>query len=318
MTVRRLSVTALGLSMALAACAGATPPAEGTAPSAALSEGRLIDDLRILSADAMQGRAPDAEGGLKARAFLIERLQALGIAAPPSGRLQPISGEMTRSGVVTPVSGANVLGVIPGTRAPDRWIVLSAHYDHLGVRGGEIHNGADDNASGVASVLEIARRLRADPPRHSVLIVFFDAEERGLLGARRFVEAPAVPLDLIALNLNLDMTARAETDNHLWVTGTHQHPALKPLLAGIAPVDGVSLAFGKDTPEDTGENNWVEASDHGAFFRAGVPFLYLGVDYHPDYHRPTDDFERVRPEVFTAATELAAQAFAALDAGLDR
>ncbi|MDB5422085.1 MAG: peptidase, partial [Brevundimonas sp.] len=132
------------------------------------------------------------------------------------------------------------------------------------------------------------------------------------------VQAPPVPLSSIAVNLNFDMTARAETDGHLWVTGTHQNPALRPILDPIAAVGPVSLAFGKDTPEDTGENNWVEASDHGAFYKAGIPFLYLGVDYHPDYHRPSDDFERITPAVFGASTELAIAAFRALDQALDR
>ena len=77
-------------------------------------------------------------------------------------------------------------------------------------------------------------------------------------------------------------------------------------------------AFGKDTPQDTGEDNWVEASDHAAFHRARVPFLYLGVNYHPDYHRPSDDFERITPSVFGSATALSIAAFRALDRGLDQ
>ncbi|WP_287011873.1 M28 family peptidase [Brevundimonas sp.] len=80
----------------------------------------------------------------------------------------------------------------------------------------------------------------------------------------------------------------------------------------------MSLAFGKDTPQDEGENNWVDASDHGAFHAAGVPFLYLGVDYHPDYHRPSDDFERITPSVFAGSAALAIDSFRALDRALDR
>ena len=114
------------------------------------------------------------------------------------------------------------------------------------------------------------------------------------------------------------MTARAETDGKLWVTGTYQHPTFRPVLEALPAQGPVSLAFGKDTPQDTGASNWVEASDHGAFYRAGVPFLYLGVDYHPDYHKPTDDFEKVQPAVFAASTELAIASFRALDRSLNR
>ena len=90
------------------------------------------------------------------------------------------------------------------------------------------------------------------------------------------------------------------------------------ILEPLAAVGAVSFAFGKDTPQDEGENNWVSASDHGAFHDAGVPFLYIGVDYHTDYHRPSDDFERIKPDVFTSATALAIAGFRALDRSLDR
>ena len=305
--------------MVLSACTTPTPaPAVVEAPPAAVVSEQLLADVRILSADDMEGRDTGAPGGERARAYIVSRLEAMGIAAPPMGRLQPFEATgRTREGPKT-FHGTNILGLIPGTRVSDRYIVISAHYDHVGVNGGQIYNGADDNASGVATMLEIAALLKANPPEHSVVIVAFDGEERGLIGAKHFVQAPPVPLSSIAMNLNFDMTARAETDGHLWVTGTYQHPNLRPLLAGIPANGAVSLAFGKDTPEDKDENNWVEASDQGAFYKANVPFLYLGVDYHPDYHRPTDDFERITPSVFNSATELSVAAFRALDAGLDR
>ncbi|MBB5745433.1 M20/M25/M40 family metallo-hydrolase [Brevundimonas variabilis] len=316
MIVRALPLAVLLLTTACVMPAVDAPPVSATAPAAADSQ--LITDLRTLSADDMEGRDTGAPGGERARAYIVARLEAVGVAPSSMGRLQPFQTQgRTREGART-FNGTNILGVIPGTRVGDRYIVISAHYDHVGVNDGQIYNGADDNASGVATMLELARRLKADAPEHSVILVAFDGEERGLIGAKHFVEAPPVPLASIALNMNFDMTARAETDGKLWVTGTYQHPTFRPLLETVQPQGPVSLAFGKDTPQDTGANNWVEASDHGAFYRAGVPFLYLGVDYHPDYHKPTDDFEKVTPEVFTASTELAIAAFRTLDRSLDR
>lgn len=308
-------------ALALTACAGMneTQPVESPSPDAATpSHDQLLADVRILSGDDMEGRDTGAAGGERARAYIVSRLDAMGIAAPPVGRLQPFEAAgRTREGPKT-FNGTNILGLIPGTRVPDRYIVITAHYDHVGVNDGQVFNGADDNASGVATLLELAARLKAAPPEHSVILVALDGEERGLLGAKHFVEAPPVPLSSIAMNLNFDMTARAETDMKLWVTGTYQNPSFRPLLEALPAQGGVALAFGKDTPQDTGNDNWVEASDHAAFYRAGVPFLYLGVDYHPDYHRPTDDFERITPAVFAAATELSVASFRALDRGLDR
>ena len=315
---RSLALAAATALLTLSACdtLGTTEAATPVVDTAASSQ--LLADVRILSADDMEGRDTGAPGGERARAYIVSRLEAIGIAAPPVGRLQPFSAQgRTRAGPKT-FNGTNILGLIPGTRRTDRYIVISAHYDHVGVNEGQIYNGADDNASGVATMLELATRLKASPPEHSVIIVAFDGEERGLIGAKHFVQAPPVPLASIALNLNFDMTSRAETDGHLWVTGTYQHPTFRPILETVPANGAVSLAFGKDTPQDTGENNWVEASDQGAFFKANVPFLYMGVDYHPDYHRPSDDFDHITPSVFASSTELAIAAFRALDTSLDR
>lgn len=318
LSFRTLALTAA--AVLLSSCAAMTDVETPAAPvaSAAASYDRLLADVRILSADDMEGRDTGSAGGERARAYIVSRLEALGIAAPPVGRLQPWTAQgRTRAGPRT-YNGINVLGLVEGTRVPDRYIVVTAHYDHVGVNEGLIYNGADDNASGVATLLEIAARLKDAPPEHSVIFVAFDGEEHGLLGAKHFVEAPPVPLSAIAMNLNFDMTARAETDGHLWVTGTYQNPTFRPILEGIPANGTVSLAFGKDTPQDTGRDNWVQASDQGPFFTAGVPFLYLGVNYHPDYHRPSDDFERITPAVFISATELSVSAFRALDRSLDR
>jgi Zn-dependent M28 family amino/carboxypeptidase len=318
--MRHLTLAALSPLVAavlLSACTTATPEAPA-APAPAPGYEQLLADVRILSTDEMQGRDTGEAGGAAARAYIIGRLDALGVVAPAVGREQPWRAVgRTREGPKE-FNGVNVIGLIPGTRVPDRYIVVTAHYDHVGVSQGQVYNGADDNASGVATMLALAESLKRQAPEHSVLIVALDGEERGLLGAKHFVEAPPVPLESIAMNLNFDMTARADTDGKLWVTGTYQHPQFRPLLEGIPANGAVTLAFGKDTPEDKGADNWVESSDHAAFHRAQVPFLYFGVNYHADYHRPSDDFERINPAVFISATELSLAGFRALDRGLDR
>ena len=306
------------LTAAMTMAVFATGCSQAAVEEAGLDRAQLLDDMRVLAADDMQGRDTGAPGGAMARAYIVGRLEALGVAAPPMGREQPWEMQgRTREGPKT-FNGVNVIGVIPGTRVADRYIVVTAHYDHVGVNDGQVFNGADDNASGVATMLALAAELKRQAPEHSVLIVALDGEERGLLGAKHFVEAPPVPLASMSMNLNFDMTARAETDGKLWVTGTYQNPTLRPILEVIPANGAVALAFGKDTPQDTGEDNWVEASDHAAFHRAQVPFLYLGVNYHPDYHRPSDDFERITPSVFISATELSIASFHALDRALDR
>jgi hypothetical protein len=317
---RLAALSPIVAALILSACAGAPGvPTVVAPPPPSVLHAQLLDDVRILAADDMQGRDTGAAGGEMARNYIVGRLDSLGVVAAPMGRLQPWEMQgRTRAGPKT-FNGVNIIGLISGTRVTDRYIVVTAHYDHVGVNAeGQVFNGADDNASGVATMLALAADLKRQAPEHSVLIVALDGEERGLLGAKHFVEAPPVPLTSIAMNLNFDMTARAETDGKLWVTGTYQNPTFRPILEGIPPNGAVALAFGKDTPQDTGEDNWVESSDHAAFYKAQIPFLYLGVNYHPDYHRPSDDFERITPSVFISATELSIASFRALDAGLDR
>lgn len=304
--------------LGLAACESlpVAAPTEAVAPSQDYAQ--LMDDLRILSADDMKGRDTGSEGGAKARKYIVARFEEMGIAPSSMGRLQPWEAQGRSPDGPKYYNGTNILGVIPGTRVPDKYIIVTAHYDHVGEHGGYIYNGADDNASGVATMLELAKRLKETPPDHSVILVALDGEERGLLGAKEFVEAPPVPLSSVTMNINYDMTGRADVDGYLWVTGSYQHPYFRTLLDPLHPRGPIRLNFGKDTPEETGADNWVFASDHGAFHRAGVPFLYFGVNFHEDYHKPTDDFERINPVAFQSATELAVDSFRRLDQWLDR
>lgn len=315
----RVALVSIAAALTLSACE--TQAVSDTVPPVianSTDHGQLLADLRILSADDMQGRDTGSEGGAKARDYIVGRLEALGIQPAPMGRLQTWRMEGRARDAGRMFSGTNIIGLIPGTRVTDRYIVVTAHYDHVGTHDGLIYNGADDNASGVATMLELAKRLKDNPPEHSVLIVALDGEERGLLGARHFVQAPPVPLSAVSLNLNFDMTARAETDGKLWVTGTYQHPSFRPVLEQLPARQSVALAFGKDRPEDKGGDNWVEMSDHAPFHHAGVPFLYFGVNFHSDYHRPSDDFETINPVIFQDTTELAIGGFRLMDQWLDQ
>ena len=193
-------------------------------------------------------------------------------------------------------------------------IVLTAHYDHVGVRDGEIFNGADDNASGVAAVLEITRRVAREPLEHTLIVALLDAEEVGSLGARAFVVAPPVPLERVALDVNLDMVSR--TAGVLWAGGASHTPALRPILERVAARAPLTLRLGHDRPGAPEGDDWTTQSDHVAFHERGIPFVYFGVEDHPDYHRPTDDAERIDPAEYVAAVRTILMALRELDAAL--
>jgi Zn-dependent M28 family amino/carboxypeptidase len=270
---------------------------------------RLVDDLRILSADDMAGRRAGTPGSARARAYLRGRLKEIGF--PPAE--QPFEA---RSAKGEAVHGVNLTALMPGTGKSDRLIVLSAHYDHLGVRDGKIYNGADDNASGVAAVLAIAERLKADPPQHGVLIALFDAEESGSLGAEAFLKAPPVAAGRIALNINLDMVGRGDK-GELYVAGATHYPFLRPRLERLAAGVPVTLKLGHDGPPWPEKDDWTAQSDHRVFHQAGIPFAYFGVEDHPDYHQPTDDFAKVPQPFFRDAARTVEAAVRLFDAELE-
>ncbi len=170
--------------------------------------------------------------------------------------------------------GINLVGVVPGSRNPDRYIVVTAHYDHLGVRAGQIFNGADDNASGVAALLAVGAHFSRTAPAHSLLLVATDAEELGLQGARALMRDPPVPVSSMIVNVNMDMVGR-DPGNKLFATGVHHWPFLKPYLENAAQPP-VVLAFGHDTPGD--DEDWTQDSDHFVFHEAGIPWIYFGVE----------------------------------------
>jgi Zn-dependent M28 family amino/carboxypeptidase len=204
--------------------------------------------------------------------------------------------------------------MVPGRTDADEVIVLTAHYDHVGIRDGRIYNGADDNASGVAAVLEITRRIAADPLAHTLVVALLDAEELGSQGAQAFVAAPPVALERIAVNVNLDMVSR--TDGLLWAAGAFHTPALRPILERVATRSAVELRLGHDRPGAPEGDDWTRQSDHAAFHERGIPFVYFGVEDHADYHEPTDDVERIDPGEFVGAVRTILAGLRELDAAL--
>ncbi|MBL0940690.1 MAG: M28 family peptidase [Gemmatimonadaceae bacterium] len=275
---------------------------------------RLMQRLSILAADSMEGRRAGTPGAAKARRWLISELKTIG-AEPVGASFEHPFTIRARNGS-TDTNGVNVVARIRGTNRSGPALVMSAHYDHLGVRNGEVFNGADDDASGCVTLLMIAERLMRERPTHDVILAFFDAEESGLQGARAFVAAPPVPLETIGMNINLDMVARQDA-GALWVAGTSHTPALKAVAENAAKGSAVTIRFGHDTKDLKPGDDWTNSSDHGAFHAKGIPFLYLGVEDHPDYHKSGDDADKVNPTFFRGTMEYAYALMRRADAALN-
>ena len=271
---------------------------------------QIFRDVQVLAADDMQGRLAGSPGGDKARAYLLDRLKQAGVKPIGDSFERPFTFSARTGGER---HGTNLIGVIRGTRQPDRYIVLSAHYDHIGVRSGEVFNGADDNASGVAALLAAATHFAASPLEHSLLIAAFDAEEAGLQGARALMREPPVPAASMIIDLNMDMVGR-DPGNKLFATGTYHYPYLKPLLEHVAQPP-VVLAFGHDTPGE--KEDWTKDSDHYVFGEAGIPWIYFGVEDFDQHHKATDDTATIDRGLLAGAAATVIAAAQSMDANAD-
>lgn len=263
----------------------------------------------------MRGRETGTAGNRHARDFLVDRLREAGV--PPLGTAyeHPFFW-VQQDGVKR--HGVNVLAQVRGRIAPGRALVLSAHYDHLGTEGAgeraDDFSGADDNASGVAAVLEVARALVRQPPACSVVVALFDGEEAELRGSRAFVLHPPLDLAQVAVNVNVDMIGRSR-DGALWAVGTRHYPMLREPLERVAADARVPMRFGHDrfgwVPGL--DHDWTAESDHESFHLAGVPFVYLGTANDPETHATSDTADTVDEAFFGGALQAVGEVVTTLD-----
>jgi len=256
--------------------------------SVAVSE--LHVHAAALSDDTFEGREAGSRGGRAAAGYITEKLRAYGLRG--GGK----DGTFVQS---FDQANHNLLAILPGgdPKLRDEYIVIGAHYDHVGYGNqrnsygpyGYIHNGADDNASGVSALLETAQALASLGPgalRRSVIFAFWDGEEKGLLGSKYWLAAPTVPLRNVKAALNIDMIGRLRNDN-LEVVGTRTGTGFRKLVSERNAEPGLRLDFPWEIRED---------SDHHSFFRRGIPVVMFHTGKHGDYHRPSDDVEKLNLE----------------------
>ena len=243
--------------------------------------------VAALAADAFEGREGGSRGGQAAGAYISDALQRLPLVPAGDG-----GSYFQRFG-----SMRNILALLPGSdpALAQELVVVGAHYDHVGYGTaatsngptGFIHNGADDNASGVAGLIEVAEALALLPtaPRRSILIAFWDGEEKGLLGSSHFlrVRPQRLAQQKIVFSLNLDMIGRLRGER-LEVFGARSAQGLRALLVRANAASNLELAFDWEIADD---------SDHYPFIAAQIPTLMLHTGLHEQYHRPSDDTELV-------------------------
>lgn len=256
---------------------------------------QLLKDVETLSSDAYEGRKTGTKGAEMTRTYLTARLKKIGLKPYPGYNSYEHKFEFKGRNDAAAIEGKNLIAYIPGKT--NNVIVISAHYDHVGVKNNEVFNGADDNASGVAGLLQFAKYFSKNKPNNTLIFAIFDAEEMGLQGAKAFVANPPVSLSQIKLNINMDMISHNDK-GELYAVGTFKYPELKPFLITTNP--NLKLLLGHDDPK-LGHDDWTNQSDQGAFNAKNIPFIYFGVEDHKDYHKATDEFKNINKTFFIDA-----------------
>ena len=262
----------------------------------------IQDDVTFLASDELEGRQTGTEGEKKALAYISKRFEELGLTGKgTNGYVQPFSFkpktnpheevkfDVNGDGTIT---GNNVIGYLDNKA--ENTVIIGAHYDHLGY-GGEgslfrdtikaVHNGADDNASGVALLLNLAKKLKGKNTNNNYLFMAFSGEEMGLLGSNYFVKNPTIDTKKVSYMINMDMVGRMKKDSSLAVYGTGTSPIFKQVLK----------AHNNDFKLIQNESG-VGPSDHSSFYLADIPVLHFFTGQHSDYHRPSDDIETLNYE----------------------
>ncbi|RCS27790.1 M20/M25/M40 family metallo-hydrolase [Polaribacter sp. WD7] len=263
---------------------------------------KIQDDVIFLASDDLEGRQTGTKGEKIAANYISNRFIQLGLSPKGTdGYLQPFSFKsktnpheeikFTENGDGR-ITGNNVIGFLDNTA--ENTIVIGAHYDHLGY-GGEgslykdsikaVHNGADDNASGVAVMLHLATILKDKNTNNNYLFIAFSGEEMGLLGSNYFVKNPTIDTKKISYMINMDMVGRMKKDTTLAVYGTGTSPSFKQVLKSH-----------NDNFKLIQNESGVGPSDHTSFYLADIPVLHFFTGQHEDYHKPSDDAEKLNYE----------------------
>ena len=280
-----------------------------------ITEDSIMKHIKYLSSDELEGRYPGSPGSDLAIKYIEKHFSDLQLETFTNSKYLEFFEFFDKKG--NSISIPNVAGVINSddNNYSDEVIVIGAHFDHLGLGGNhsgslelnsnDIHNGADDNASGVSGILELAKKLylNKNKLKRSIVFVAFNAEEQGIFGSKSFVKSPYFESKKIISMINLDMIGRMK-DSNLYISGTGTSPVFSSILDSVS--SNHNLVINKN-PDGFGP------SDHASFYVNDIPVLFFFTGAHPDYHRPSDDWDKINAGGLKMALEMIYDITIALD-----
>ncbi|MFC4476123.1 M28 family peptidase [Flavobacterium chungangensis] len=284
----------------------------------AISEKDLKKMLYTIASDEMEGRETGSKGQKKAGLYMIEQYKKSGISFPKgaSDFYQPVPAAfMNAKRNQNLPDSENIWAYIEGTEKPNEVLVISAHYDHVGIKNGEVYNGADDDGSGTVALIEMAKafakaKKQGHGPKRSILFLHVTGEEHGLHGSRYYSENPLFPIANTIADINIDMIGRRDvehsnTNNYVYVIGADRlssdlHNAVVAQNEKYIKMD---LDFKFNDPKDP--NHFYERSDHYNFAKHGIPAVFFFNGVHEDYHGKGDEPQKIEYDALTKRTKLA-------------
>jgi Zn-dependent M28 family amino/carboxypeptidase len=313
----------IGLSLlvlSLTGCFGQKSPVTTTSP-AKYSNSITADDLKkhlyIIAADHMEGRETGSKGQKKAGKYLIDQYKTNGISYPKPAtsfyQTVPAAFLNAKYNENLPDS-ENIWAFIEGSEKPDEILVISAHYDHVGIKDGKVYNGADDDGSGTVALLEMAQafaKAKKDGhgPKRSILFLHVTGEEHGLHGSRYYSENPLFPLKNTIADINIDMIGRRdtihnETSNYIYVIGSGRLST--DLYNAVENANKSSVGLNLDYKYDDRNDpqRFYFRSDHYNFAKHGIPSVFFFSGVHADYHQPGDDPDKIEYDALEKRTRM--------------
>ena len=275
----------------------------------------LKTDLYTFAGDQMEGRMTGENGNNLAAEYLRNFYIDAGVESPieENNYYQPIPASYFNGGSNGNPS-QNVLAYIKGSEKPDEIIVLSAHYDHVGIENGEVYNGADDDGSGTVALIEIAKafqkaKKQGNGPKRSILFLHVTGEEIGLYGSRYYTENPLFPLSNTVVNLNVDMIGRIGSekegnDNYVYLIGSDKLSQELHDVSEAVNKRYTNLELDYTYNDDNDPNRFYYRSDHYNFAKKNIPVIFYFNGTHKDYHKHTDTPDKIEYELLAKRSRL--------------
>ncbi|HYD91163.1 MAG TPA: M28 family metallopeptidase [Flavobacterium sp.] len=283
-----------------------------------ITEADLKEHLYTIASDEMEGRNTGEPGQKKAGKYLIKEYQSNKISYPKGAKVfyQPVPSEFMSKAFSPKLNDSeNIWAYIEGTEKPEEVLVISAHYDHVGMKNGEVYNGADDDGSGTVALLEIAEafmQAKKDGygPKRSILFLHVTGEEHGLHGSRYYSENPLFPIANTIADLNIDMIGRRDNEhkdngNYVYVIGSDRLSTDLHNINEEANKKFTNLELDYTYNDRKDPNQFYFRSDHYNFAKKGIPIIFYFSGVHDDYHMPGDDPEKIEYDLLAKRAKLA-------------